>query len=158
MRDDTDSSAAASSTGAGAVASPSAAVPANALLKAGARIEEVALDTDAEVAKFVLDFGARLEKLGKSALASKKIAKLISSLTDETIKLGVLRTDDVGELKRQMTVKHNDMTAKQKKGDKKGVNAKAAAKPVVALARNAFMHGDNFGSHADENPDDYDFI
>jgi hypothetical protein len=66
-----------------------------------------------------------------------------------------LRTINVSELKRIMTVKHNELTTKQKKGDKKGANKTATAKPVVALARNAFMHGDNFGSHADENPDDY---
>jgi hypothetical protein len=137
--------------------SSSSAVPANASLKAGARIEEAVLDTDADVDKFVADLGKRLEKLGKSAMASKKICKLISSLTEETIKLGVLRMDDVGELKRIMTIKHNDLTTKQKKGDKKGAKV-TTAKPVVALARNAFMHGDNFGSHADENGDDYDFI
>jgi hypothetical protein len=135
--------------------SSSSIVVANAELKVGARIEEAVLDTDADVEKFVSDLGKRLEKLGKSAMASKKIAKLISSLTEETIKLGVLRMDDVGELKRIMTVKHNELTTKQKKGDKKGANKTAMAKPVVALARNAFMHGDNFGSHADENPDDY---
>jgi hypothetical protein len=111
----------------------------NAALKVGARIEEVELDTDAQVDKFISELGRRLEKLGKSALASKKIAKIISNLTEETIKLGVLRLDDVGELKRIMTVKHNDMTTKQKKGDKKGASKAAPAKPTVALARNAFM-------------------
>jgi hypothetical protein len=111
----------------------------NAALKVGARIEEVELETDAQVDKFISELGRRLEKLGKSALASKKIAKVIANLTEETIKLGVLRLDDVGELKRIMTVKHNDMTTKQKKGDKKGANKAAPAKPTVALARNAFM-------------------
>jgi hypothetical protein len=138
------SAAASSPSPAAAAAAPASAsrvVPDNAALKAGARLEEAALDTDADVDKFVADLGKRLEKLGKSALASKRIAKLIAGVTEESIKLGVLRMDDVGELKRIMTVKHNDMNAKIKKGDKKKTTA-AANKPTVQIARNAFMHGD----------------
>lgn len=149
--------AAASSSDATAIA-PGTVVASNAALKVGARIEEAILDTDADCDKFISELGRRLEKFGKSALASKKIAKLITGLTEETIKLGVLRIDDVGELKRVMTVKHNDMTTKQKKGDKKGAN-KAPSKAPVSLARNAFMHGDiDMTSHGDQNGDDYDFI
>lgn len=129
---------AAQSASPSAAASSSSAIPANAALKAGARIEEAVLDTDKDVEKFVADLGKRLEKLGKSSLASKKILKLITGVVDETIKLGVLRLDEVGELKRIANVRHNDLTAKMKKGDKKKPTA-AAAKPVVALARNAFM-------------------
>jgi len=147
----------AAAPAAAASSSAAAAVPANAALKAGARIEEVALDTDADVTRFVSDLGKRIEKLGKTQLSSKKVLSLLTQLVEESVKVGVLRIDEVGELKRIVTVKHNDMNAKIKKGDKKKATA-AAAKPVVALARNAFMHGDNFGSHADENPDDYDFI
>lgn len=131
-------SAAQAASPSAADSSSSSAIPANAALKAGARIEEAVLDTDKDVDKFVADLGKRLEKLGKSALASKKILKLITGVVDETIKLGVLRLDEVGELKRIANVRHNDMTAKMKKGDKKKPTA-AAAKPVVALARNAFM-------------------
>ncbi len=96
------------------------------------------MDTDADVAKFVSDFGKRLEKLGKTQLASKKVLSLLSGLMEESVKLGVLRIDEVGELKRLATVRHNDLNAKVKKGDKKKPAAQAA-KPVVALARNAFM-------------------
>jgi hypothetical protein len=127
----TASAASASAAAAGGVVSA-------ALLKPGARIDELVLDTDADVTRFVSDFGKRLEKLGKSALASKKVLALISGVMEEAVKVGVLRVDEVGELKRIATVRHNDMNTKMKKGDKKKVAA-AAAKPVVALARNAFM-------------------
>ena len=122
-------------------------------------LDSIPLETDGDVDKFVSGVGKRLEKLGKSALASKKIAKLIANITEESIKLGVLRLDDVSELKRIMTVKHNDMTAKAKKGDKKK-DAKAAAKPVVQLARNAFMHGDAYDQQTASNDryDDDDFM
>jgi len=149
--------AAAAAPAAAAASSSNVASISNSALKAGARIEEIALDSDADVAKFVTEFGKRLEKLGKTQMASKKVLSVIVGVMEESVKLGVLRIDEVGELKRLATVRHNDLNAKVKKGDKKKPAA-AAAKPVVALARNAFMHGDNFGSHADENPDDYDFI
>jgi len=139
------------------VVSSGLVVPAG-LLKPGARIDELILDTDADVQRLILELGKRFEKLGKSVLASKKILNIISGVMEESVKIGVLRMDEVGELKRIVTVRHNDMNTKLKKGDKKKPAAAAATKPVVALARNAFMHGDNFGSHADENPDDYDFI
>ena len=143
--------AAASSSASSAVITP------NSLLKAGARLEEAVLDTDADVDRFVADLGRRLEKLGKSALASKKILKLTAGIMDESVKLGLLRLDDVGELKRVVTVKHNDMTAKLKAGGKK--KPATAAKPAPALARNAFMHGDvDISNHSDQRADDYDFI
>jgi hypothetical protein len=129
---------AAASPAPAAAAAAASGLPTNAALKAGARVEEVALDTDADVTRFVGDLGKRLEKLGKTQMSSKKVLSLLSQLMEESVKIGVLRLDEVGELKRIVTVKHNDMNAKVKKGDKKKATA-AAAKPVVALARNAFM-------------------
>ena len=132
--------AAASAAPASAAFSSSSAVVPASLLKVGARLDEAALETDADVDRFIAELGRRLERLGKSVLASKKILKLTAGIMDESVKLGLLRMDEVGELKRMATVKHNEMTTKLKKGDKKKPTAAAAAAPK--LARNAFMHGD----------------
>lgn len=152
-------SASAASAAAASSPAPAAAPLANDPMKGSMTLSSVALETDADVDRFVSELSKRLEKMGKSVLASKRIARLIMGVTDESAKLGVLRLDDVGELKRQMTVRHTELTNKMKKGDKKGAN-KQAAKPAPTLARNAFMHGDidTYHASAADNTDDFDFI
>jgi len=152
------SSAVAASVDATAVPShASSLLPSNAALAGGPRLDELPLTTDADVQSSIKILSRRLEKLGKSNLASKKILKLLWGVTEECVKVGVLRMDEVAEIKRLATVKHNELTAKQKKADKKG-NKKTENKPTVTLARNAFMHGDDFGGQVDDPTDDYDFI
>lgn len=57
----------------------------------------------------------------------------------------------MNEFKRLITVKHNEMTAKQKTAAKKKSTAKATVKV------NSSGKGNNFDSY-DDNGDDYDFL
>jgi hypothetical protein len=132
---------------------PNPAIPSTLELKGGMRLECAELSTDAQMETFAAELGKRLEKEGKTAQSSARVAKLIKAIIDETAKLGLLRLDDAGEVKRYATVKHNDMTTAAKK-----VGAKKAPVKAAPTLKAAGKGVDKFGYGDDDNYADDDFM